>query len=176
MGNINIKNRIVFLFICSLLLSGCNSRQEKRMNVEKEFEKSWIDGKYEFQETTPILRAKKSLFHRYIKAIIDKFGLPFNDKVLLLTQNDTSYVFDNGDLTFITKCGGLSTINLSDPMYNQMIKYENVGFIRSGANIYLSIDNLKKWKNIYTGSRQIKESMYYNSVDSTLIFTQYTPR
>lgn len=106
MGNINIKNRIVFLFISTLLLSGCNSRQEKRMNVEKEFEKSWIDGKYEFQETTPILRAKKSLFHRYSKAIIDKFGLPFNDKVLLLTQNDTSYVFDNGDLTFITKSGG----------------------------------------------------------------------
>lgn len=158
-----------------LILSDSSGKSEKEVRIRI---KCWIDDKYYLDEINPkyyglISRVYFKLSGAFSRHVFD------NNKYesLLLTQNDTTYYVKDGGLFLMTKQTEKKICNftIESPTYNQMIKYGNKAFIRTNHSIYFSSDNLKNWEKIYSGKRSIKESMYYNESEETLVFSQYTP-
>lgn len=141
--------------------------------------KCWKDNYYTLKEvniTNKLFHRIERYYYNHYTDSVKNFKHFYNP--ILLTRKGVTYFVDNGVLKKIDKNGNsteFANIGINDPMYNQMICDGNFGFIRSGHNILMSDDSLKSWSNIYEGPRAIKESMYWNTDDSTLIFSQYTP-
>lgn len=137
----------------------------------------WINDKYHLEEVEEpsYLEKLESLSNRVQR----KLGMSNNyQETLLLTQNDTSYLYDNRKLVIDTKNGRKivsEDFYLNCPEYNQLLVQGDVSFFRTGTEILMSKDKLKTWNVIYKGTQGIKESMFYNKNKKILIFTQYTP-
>lgn len=101
--------------------------------------------------------------HFFCPTLFNKDGINYYVNQGVLKKSDGDNAID------------LSNISLHDAMYNQMIVKGNFGIIRSGHSIMFSDDSLRSWAEIYVGPRQIKESMFWNDKDSSLLFSQYTP-
>lgn len=154
-----------------------NVAATKTTNGETVFKKikvrCWIDNIIELEEE------KKGWFSSEAWPAVERRFLKSGYAVpVLLTQNDTTYYSDGKKLLWRTKSSkGICSDNFKprDAKYNQMIKEGRISFIRTGKFIYFSDDNLAHWKTIYQGRQAMRESLVWNSEDSTLIFSEYTP-
>lgn len=142
--------------------------------------RSWKEGKYGLIEIDAKSNGYLSRFIRRCAASITSRGIMNMTEysVLLLTQDDTSYIAENGKIYYeTTHSKGIvcDSYKMKTPVYYQMIKKGDVVILRNEDIIDVSTDNMKSWESIYCGKRGIKESMYYREEDSTVVFTQYTP-
>lgn len=158
-----------------LILSDSSGKSEKEVRIRI---KCWIDDKYYLDEINPKYYGLVSRFYFFVRNTFNR-RIHNNKKYecLLLTQNDTTYYTKDGFLCYMTPTndGKICDFPIEDPMHNQMIKVGSLAFIRTEYSIYCSRDNLKSWSKIYEGKRSIKESLYFNEDDKSLIFSQYTP-
>lgn len=135
----------------------------------------WINGQYSLTEVDP-QKPNKSILWEAAKR---KLNIETEyDEILLLTKNDSSYLYSKGKLVVDTKEGRTIISNnftIKSPIYNQLIINGQIGCFRTEHEIYVSRDGLKSWKQIYHGPRAIRESMVYIEKDTSLLFSQYVP-
>lgn len=182
-SNIEIKKGNIYLKE-PLKLSPDSLHTKLYIAVNGEYKKiplnirCWKNDVYRLKEVNKTNNFFNRVERYYYNHFRDKseFKRHFFNPVLLSGKNINYFVSDG----ILKKIDGaneteLSSVTLQDPMYNQMIVDGAFGIIRSGNKIIFSDDSLSSWSEIYAGPRQIKESMFWNNQDSTLLFSQYTP-
>lgn len=157
----------------NIIYNANNQELTKTLNIV-----CWKNSKYALNEIDKeipfVFKLKRYFYNKFTNVNIEKkYYTP-----ILLTNNNQTYFVNDGILWQMDSLGNkkyLSRIEIKDPMYNQLIVSGNFGALRTGPDIFFSDDSLKTWEKIYSGPRQIKQSMYWNTEDSSLIFSQYTP-
>ena len=133
------------------------------------------DGPF-LKETTSAKWLKKSILGIKFRNAKKKF-FKTGDNSILLTLNDTTYSIKDGVLLWrtINDVGVLNKrLTLERNEYNQMLKNGRFSAIRTGDKIYGSVDGLHNWSTIHDGSHSLCKSMIWDSVDTSLVFINYT--
>ena len=109
---------------------------------------------------------------RKLGCLFYSFPLYTNKEFSIIANKGKLYKMSKGSDELLLVC---DKFILEDPVYNMMLLHDSLSFIRTGYKIFFSKDNMKTWKMIYHGKRQVSESMFFRKDDLALIFTEYTP-
>lgn len=176
-GYITMKDSVNYSEACiNQYVVGVRGKDTLKVQIKL---RSWINGDLKLIE---IDKFRGGYISRHSKRITDflkrKVGLMYYE-FPLYTNEDYSILAKNGKLYRVNKeTDSLIVVCdcfiLEDPIYNMMEVFGSLAFIRTGTRIYFSNDNMKTWREIYRGKRQVSEQMFFRSLDSTLVFSEYT--
>lgn len=137
----------------------------------------WRNDEFRLKEMTKFRTLKSNRLYHFLRRAINKFfNLPIN--VHLLTIDGVSYFSYNNHLIRV-KDGKKNVVGkipqIADPIYFELLLFEQEAFFRTGNRIYMSTNCLTKWNVIYEGKRAIKNSMVWIERERALLFSEYTP-